>query len=157
MFINKRDRLRHRILKELMKPIRASQNLSLPEEDFCITIKEMAKGLKVSEDYIKLISAKLIRNEEIVFRKYGGEECMCGDTFITDAYTDRKYIKEAKTFALNRIKDILSIVVAFVAIASAIFTAWNAIKKEKDNRAEIKKLRIEVDTIKGRLQPRPRP
>lgn len=163
MFIPKRFKAKHRILSVLANHymiVAEKAKDGDPSAGFHSTFihtSELAIKTKLTEQYVRQCCTSLVQNKEVNFESFDTEESVSiGINGIT-SYDNKKYITEGRNLSVGRIKDYLSITIAFFAIGSAIYTACKAIVLEKRNKESIETLRQQVDELKELQKQKPPP
>lgn len=137
----------HKILKLI-----AERNIQF-NKDFkgipAVEFETLYKELNCDFIELNLITARLFSEKECqLYDVSGVKGLFCNAEGLT-SYVTKKYLKENRKAILSAIKDTLVIVVAFITIASAIYTASKASKTEASNKQKIEMLQRELDTLKN--------
>jgi cell division protein FtsL len=146
----KEDLLRHQILAFAFQKAYGSPKRTLYEKDIAVPLKEIAGELNKPIDSVHYAGLSLQENE-VKFGEFNEEICVIADKDTFSAYTSKKYLHQGKQKRISQIKDILSITVAVIAIASAIYTAFATTKKNEVSRMELEELKKEIKAIKSTL------
>ena len=143
--IIKLNKIQHKILGIISERVIKYGNTfeGLPAVDFATIIK----NIKCKREDLDLYTARLFSDDECSYYNVSGVEGLfCKPKGIT-SYVNQKYLRENNSIITTKIKDVSTIAISFIAIASAIYTAIKAITFEEKNKVDIKKLQTQVDTL----------
>ncbi|SCZ01732.1 hypothetical protein [Flavobacterium caeni] len=139
-----RDKKRHKILEILSKQFLACEAGS--ERILGVKFEEITKYVGCDEKTLRELSSILYENKEIGYHDAHGVTGMYSKEAGVAAYSDRKYLRLAYKNKIDKVKDIIQIVIPIISLLIALAAIF--FKVETFNRENEQKFKILEEKIK---------
>lgn len=113
-----------------------------------VPFEEIYDVMKCDRKELTFISSKLFEENECDLYDVRGIQGLFCTPKGTTAYITKKYLKENERIITEKVKNYTAIMVAFIAILSAIYTSVKSITVEKSNKEKIIKLQQQLHDMK---------
>jgi hypothetical protein len=149
MWLPKDSKLQHRILKIVLDKADSLGQSNVKADKVAITLKGLAKHLKITEERLKEVIAPLVRAEEIQLNDYGNGKCVYAWNNTSIAYYEKKYLQSGKETSKRELEFIFKWI-APISLILGIFNSVQSCNKTKSDKEKIQVLQQKLNALEGK-------